>query len=107
MIVVDKTDEKKLRRLTRSMRHAGINQSSSNAAETSMRALLWVIEDPMHKDSQHTIPIQLCDVNAYFLRQLIAPNSTIRKHDARNYFYSLMPVLLDCSAENQLGIVCL
>lgn len=48
----------------------------------------------------------MSDANAYFLRQMIAPNSTIRKHDAQNYFYSLEPVLLkETSKNDELGIV--
>ncbi len=60
----------------------------------------------LHKDSKCTLPIQLSDANAYFLRQMIAPNSTIRKHDAQNYFYSLESVLLkETSKNDELGIV--
>lgn len=55
--------------------------------------LVSVLEDPMHKKSDLSLPIQFCDVNAYFLKQSILPNSTVIKHKARNYFYYLEPIL--------------
>ena len=106
MIIVDQTDEKKLRELTRHMRHNNLIPSCIVPGSYTRHNLQWVIEDPMHKDSQHTLPIQLCDANAYFLRQMLAPNSTIRKHKAQNYFYSLEPVLLkEAAKRDPLGIV--
>lgn len=60
----------------------------------------------MHKQSELSLPIQLCDVNAFFLKQSIAPNSTVSKHGAKNYFYYLEPVLLkQASRSDPLGIV--
>ena len=105
MILVDQTDEKKLRELIRRMRWNNLVPSTFGAS-LYQHNIKWVIEDAMHKDSKHSIPVQLCDVNAYFLRQLLDPNSTVRKHDAQNYFYQLTPVLLTEAARNDpLGIV--
>lgn len=106
MIIVDKTDEKKLRELTRNLRHNIMAPMLNDLGTCAKRNLFWVIEDPMHKDSQHTLPIQLCDANAYFLRQYLEPNSTIRRHDAQNYFFKLRPVLFkEASNQDPLGIV--
>lgn len=105
LVVVDETDEKLLRTLIRKMRWNNLFPTSCGAG-SCQNNLSWVIEDAMHKQSQHSIPIQLCDVNAYFLRQLLEPNSTIRKHDAQNYFYFIEPVLLkEASRKDTLGIV--
>lgn len=43
---------------------------------------------------------QLCDINAYYLMQTIKPNSTIKKHKAKNWFYLLEPILLKVATKN-------
>lgn len=104
MVVVDETDEKKLRDLIRRMRWNNIVPTGDGG--TYQHNIRWVIEDALHKRSEQSIPIQLCDVNAYFLRQMIEPNTTVRKHGARNYFYRLEPVLLkEACRRDPLGIV--
>lgn len=106
MLVVDKTDEKRLREIIRRMRHNNRIPSSTMPGTYVRHNLRCVIEDPLHKDSRHTLPIQLCDANAYFLRQMIEPNSTIRKHGAQHYFYKLEPILVkEASKNDNLGIV--
>lgn len=52
-----------------------------------------VIEDPSQRDSKHSLPIQACDVIAYFLHQKLRPNGYIRRKRASNYFDRLHPVL--------------
>ena len=52
-----------------------------------------VIEDPSPRDSAHSLPIQACDVVAYFLHQSLVPNAYIRKSRAHNYFDRLDAVL--------------
>jgi hypothetical protein len=65
-----------------------------------------IIEDPYGKDSADTLPIQMCDISAYFLLQRYAPNSYIRKQRAQTYFDRLGPVLnRRASRYNRLGIV--
>lgn len=106
MIIVDETDEKRLRHIIRNMRHNNNVPSNIFPGTTIKHNLMFVIEDAMHRDSQHSIPIQMCDANAYFLRQLIEPNTTVRKYDAQNYFYLLEPILLkEASRKDKLGIV--
>ncbi|WP_170449260.1 DUF3800 domain-containing protein [Ruegeria arenilitoris] len=52
-----------------------------------------IVEDPSARDSQHSLPIQACDVVAYFLHQKLRPNSYVRKKRASAYFDRLEPVL--------------
>lgn len=65
-----------------------------------------VIEDPTERDSRMSLPIQACDLAAYFLTQYLRPNGYIRKKRASNYFERLQPVLnTKASSSNRLGIV--
>lgn len=52
-----------------------------------------IVEDPSERDSKHSLPIQACDVIAYFLHQKLNPNSYIKRKSATNYFDRLLPVL--------------
>ena len=105
-IIVDQTDERKLRALVRRMRWNNKVPSIIYPGETYLANLTRVVEDPMHKQSEHSLPIQLCDVNGYFLKQSIEPNSTVKKHKAKNYFYFLEPILLkEACKSNPYGIV--
>jgi hypothetical protein len=65
-----------------------------------------VIEDPYGKNSAETLPIQMCDVSAYFLLQRFRPNAYIRRQRAQQYFDRLQPVLnRHASRYDPLGIV--
>ncbi len=67
-----------------------------------------IIEDPHGKDSAESLPIQMCDVVAYFLSQRHAPNSYVRRKRAQLYFDRLDPVLNKrASRVSPLGIVTL
>lgn len=52
-----------------------------------------IIEDPSERNSVNSLPIQACDVAAYFLQQRQRPNSYVRKKRAHAYFDRLDPVL--------------
>lgn len=105
MLIVDQTDEKKLRTLIRRMRHGNFIPSQMGIG-TVRHDLRCVIEDPLHKQSEWSPIIQLCDANSYFLKQTIDPSSAVIKHKARNYFYKLEPILLkQATSKNELGIV--
>lgn len=106
LLIVDETDEKKLRDLIRRMRHGNIIPSAIDRGSTIRHDLTRVIEDPLHKQSEWSLPIQLCDANSYFLKQTLDPNSTVRKYKAKNYFYSLEPILLkEACKSNEYGII--
>lgn len=68
--------------------------------------IVRIIEDPHGKDSAETLPIQMCDVAAYFLHQRFNPNSYVRRQRAQHYYDRLRPVLNTlASRSNPLGIV--
>jgi len=94
LLVVDQTEEPKLRNLTRKMR--GCRQLP----------IKTMVEDAVHRNSLHSYFIQLSDVNAYFLYQKHAPAGYIRKKGARHYFDRLDPVLCRVASFNDTqGIV--
>lgn len=65
-----------------------------------------IVEDPSERDSKSSLPIQACDVVAYFLMQKLSPNSYIRKKSASKYFDRLEPVLnKNATNRDPLGIV--
>lgn len=106
LLIVDETDEKKLRMLIRQMRHGNVIPSAIDHGASIRHDLTRVIEDPLHKQSEWSLPIQLCDANSYFLKQTLEPNSTVKKYKAKNYFYRLEPILLkEACASNEYGIV--
>ncbi|MBL4627515.1 MAG: DUF3800 domain-containing protein [Roseicyclus sp.] len=70
--------------------------------------ILRIIEDPSERDSRASLPIQSCDVVAYFLMQKYNPNSYIRRKSATKYFDRLDPVLNKrASTANPQGVVLL
>lgn len=92
ILVVDRTDEPKLRNLSRRLRRYNPvpNTGGGGYRQLPVRTL---IEDPVHRDSLHSYFIQLADVNSYSLLQREQPNRYFRKKGARNYFHRLDPVL--------------
>lgn len=99
LLIVDRTDEPKLRMLTRKMRRYNPVPSSIGMGYTNLLNLT-LVEDAVHRDSGHSYFIQLADVNAYFLAQKQAPCSYVKKKGARNYFDRLGPVLCRVASRN-------
>ncbi len=105
LLVVDRTEESKLMRLTRKMR---VYNPVPNMDGSGYRQLpiATIVEDAVHRDSLHSYFVQLSDVNAYFLYQKQAPAGYIRKKGARHYFDRLGPVLCKvASLKDAQGIV--
>lgn len=105
ILFVDRTDERKLRLLTRRMRvyNPVPNQGGAGYRQIPITTL---VEDAVHRDSHHSYFIQLTDVNAYFLYQKHLPAGYIKKKGARNFFDRLAPVLCTvASASDPQGIV--
>lgn len=98
LVIVDKTDEKKLRNLARRMRRYSPIPSISGVGYRHI-PISKVLEDPVHRDSLHSYFVQLADVNAYFLLQKDQPCGYIRRKGARRYFDRLNPVL--CTVASQ------
>jgi hypothetical protein len=109
LVITDATAGHKLTRLVRRM--AVFNYIPNDArfdGGSRNIPIKRIIEDPYSKNSHETLPIQMCDVAAYFLLQRFAPNSYIRRQRAQSYFDRLKPVLnLRASRFNALGIVSL
>lgn len=105
LLVVDETEEKKLKNLTRRMR---VYNPIPNKYGGGYRQLpiTTLVEDAVHRNSQHSFFIQLCDVNAYFLYQKHAPSKYVHKKGARNYLDRLDPILCKvASTADPQGIV--
>lgn len=102
------TDATSGKKLTQIMRKMNVYNPIPNSGGTGYRSMKIqrVIEDPSERDSKSSLPIQSCDVCAYFLNQYLNPNSYIKKKSANRYFTRLQPILnLKASITDPLGIV--
>lgn len=105
LLIVDKTDEKKLRHLVRRMRAYNPVPSQFGGSYRHL-PLTTVAEDAIHKDSLHCYFTQICDLNAYFLYQKHQPAGYIKRKGARNYFDRLDPILCKVASKADVqGIV--
>lgn len=105
VVFTDATSGKKLSQLMRKM---SVHNPIPNRWGGGYRnmPITRIIEDPSERDSSSSLPIQACDVVAYFLHQSLRPNAYIRRKSATNYFGRLMPVLnLHAASRNEKGIV--
>jgi Protein of unknown function (DUF3800) len=105
MVLSDATAGEKLTRMIRRM--SVYNPiPSSYGIEGRNIPIRKIIEDPHFKDSRNSLPVQMCDVCAYFLHQKLMPNGYIKRKGAHNYFDRLQLVLnLRASSTNAMGIV--
>ena len=102
LILPDDGNEDRLRHLLRKMRA----RHPIASGRPLTRPLQLIVEDPAHRNSEHSYFIQCVDVAAYFLQQYLDPNRYIRQQSARNYFRRLAPVLtLAANPNDPLGIV--
>jgi len=99
LLVVDRTDEVKLRNMSRRMRRYNPVPSMFGNSALSV-PISTIVEDAVHRDSLHSYFIQLADVNAYFLYQKYEVCSYIKKKGGRNYFSRLAPVLCTVASRN-------
>lgn len=99
LLIVDRTDEVKLRSLTRRMR---VYNPIPNRGGGGYRQVLLttLVEDAVHRDSNHSLLLQLADVNAFFLYQKLMPMAYVRKKGARNWFDRLDPVLCKVASKS-------
>ena len=107
IIITDATAGKKL---TRIMRRMAVYNYIPNSPPFGLGSrnipIIKIIEDPSERDSADSLPIQACDVSAYFLQQRYNPNAFIRKKRAVRYFDRLAPILnTRASRFNRLGVV--
>lgn len=102
------TDATNGEKLTKIMRKMSVYNPIPSRGSSGYRdiPIHRVIEDPSSRDSAHSLPIQACDVVAYFLHQKFRPNAYIKKSKAQFYFDRLNPVLnVKASTKDGLGIV--
>jgi hypothetical protein len=106
MVITDATAGTKLARKVRKM--SVVNYVPSRYGGSRNIPIVRIIEDPHGKNSAETLPIQMCDVAAYFLYQRYKPNAYVRRQKAERYFDRLSPVLnKHASTSNSMGIVVL
>lgn len=103
IIISDRSDEKKLRRLVRKMHK--YNPVTSHMGGYRNLKLQYIIEDPNFRDTEYSYILQMVDVASYFLMQKYKPNKYIRKKGARNYYDRLSPVLNKYVVKSGTGIV--
>ena len=90
MVFPDHTDDRRLKRLLRSMRTFNPLPCPGGWRNLPM---VKVIEEPVMKNSEHSYFIQSVDLAAFLLYQQLAPNAYMRKKSGQNYFHRLDPVL--------------
>jgi len=104
MIFADGEPLKKLNQLLRKMRRH--NPVPSQIGGYRSLQLRKVIEDPVYRDSRHSLMVQSADLCAFLLYQQLAPNGYMRKKGGANYFDRLSPMLCRAaSASDPHGIV--
>lgn len=105
LLIVDRTDERKLRSLSRRLRRYNPIPSAYGNGYI-VAPITTLVEDAVHRDSGHSYFIQLADVNAFFLGQYFAPCGYIKRKGGRNYFQRLDLALCKvASRTNRYGIV--
>jgi len=99
MLIVDRTDEVKLRNMTRRMRRYNPIPSMYGSVSLAM-PITTIVEDAVHRDSHHSYFIQLADVNAYFLYQKHEPCKYVKRKGGKNYFSRLATALCTVASRN-------
>lgn len=107
IVFVDVTSEKHLRDLLRRMRHYNPVPHIDGRPGYRQMPLTLLLEDPVHRNSQHSYFVQLADVNAYFLFQFKCKTGKyVLRQGGRNYYTRLDPVLCKvASRTDPQGIV--
>lgn len=90
LIVIDGDQSGHLVKLVRRMRH--FNPVPSAFGPARNLPIRSIIEDPVFRDSRHSLLVQAADVTAYLLYQQENPNAYMRKAGGRSYFHRLEPI---------------
>jgi hypothetical protein len=105
LLVVDQTEERKLRGISRRIRRYNPVPSMFGPGARPI-PITTLVEDAVHRNSLHSYFIQLADVNAYFLYQRFQPCGYVKRKGGRNYFNRLRPVLCTVASRSDAdGIV--
>jgi hypothetical protein len=107
MVITDATSGTKLMRLMRRMAvYNPIPSMAHFGGGVRNIPIVRIIEDPSGRDSAESLPIQVCDVAAYFLKQSLDPSGYVKRKRASGYFGRLAPVLnVHASRNDRLGVV--
>ncbi|WP_167021470.1 DUF3800 domain-containing protein [Chitinophaga sp. Cy-1792] len=105
IVISDNTEGEKLRKLVRKMRHFNTIPNMNQPGARNMK-LNYVIEDPILRDSKHSLIHQMNDVTAYFARQMYEPNAYVKKKTAHNFYKRLTKCsLIKITNKNNYGVV--
>ncbi len=104
MIYADGDPQKKLTQLLRKMRrHNPVPSQMGGYRSLQLRRMA---EDPIYRDSKHSLMIQSADLCAFLLYQRLVPNGYMRKKGGAKYFDRLSPMLCRAaSSSDPEGIV--
>ncbi|MDQ3288248.1 MAG: DUF3800 domain-containing protein [Pseudomonadota bacterium] len=104
MIYPDGLPMQKLTGLMRRMRRH--NPVPSQVGGFRSLLLTKVVEDPVYRDSRHSLFVQAADLAAFLLYQNTVPNAYMKKSGGWKYFDRLGPVMCtSASANDPQGIV--
>ena len=107
MLFPDHTDERKLTRPLRKMRHfnPAADRQSHGTGHGNL-AISKVIEDPSYRRSEHSYFIQAADLAAFLLYQRFAPSAYMREKGGGNYFGRLDSIVCKAVAkEGPQGVI--
>ncbi len=109
IVFSDNTEGLKLRKVIRKLRHYNPTPHRTDLFGTGYRNvnLRYVIEDPILRDSRHSLLHQMCDVIAYCTRQKFESNVYMRRKGGHNFYKRLGQVLLTVVSKSNDGIVTL
>lgn len=108
LVLSDDTDEKKLTKLIRRIRHYNPvpNLVSLYGSGYRNMQIEHIIEDPIFRNSKNSLLHQMVDVIAYSARQIYEPTAYMKKKGGQRFYQRLKDVLLiQASRNNKLGIV--
>ena len=107
ILVPDATDVKKLTALLRKMRRFNpVPNQLGYAAPIRNLTLRHTVEDPVFRDSAHSLFIQAADLCAFLAYQQEAPSAYVRKQGGHKLYQQLDPILCKvASSKDPQGIV--
>jgi len=108
MLISDNTEGEKLRMLVRKLRHYNPIPNDRGLYNDGYRniKLTRMIEDPVLRDSKYSFIHQINDVLAYCARQLVEPNSYMKRKGGTNFYKRLTNVhCTPVSGHSRMGIV--
>ncbi|HDS74014.1 MAG TPA: DUF3800 domain-containing protein [Firmicutes bacterium] len=104
IIFADDTNEVKIRRLLRTMRH--YNPIPRKYGNTYSAPVANIIEDPVMRDSKQSYFVQVSDMIAHSLYRKLYPKGGYRRYNVDRLFDLVDPVLLkQASVTDSQGIV--